>query len=207
MIRTRGDEKNEKMFFDFSRRELGEMAVSVVVLSLVFSDYTVESVIYSFIAVGFGFVFHELGHRFVARRYGLHAEYRMWVNGLVFALFLSVASGGGFVFAAPGAVYISGIISRDKHGKIALAGPIVNVFLAVTSIIFLVSLVIVGVSLIPDSVFNILYMISIINLFLAAFNMLPFPPLDGASVIAWNKWVWAIIEVPLVIVMFFLMLL
>ncbi|MCD6434530.1 MAG: site-2 protease family protein, partial [Candidatus Diapherotrites archaeon] len=31
-----------------------------------------------------------------------------------------------------------------------------------------------------------------INFFLAFFNLLPVPPLDGSKVIVWNKFVWLI---------------
>ncbi len=195
------------MNFNFSERELKEIGISVVVLSIIFSDFTITSIMYSFIAVGFAFVLHEMGHRFVARRYGFHAEYRMWVNGLIFALFLAVISGGSFVFAAPGAVYIGGIIPRDKHGKIALAGPMVNVILAV---IFFAILFVAGIFTIMGFGASLLLVICLqsimVNLFLAAFNMLPSPPLDGASVMAWNKWVWAVVEIPLILVMLFLIL-
>ena len=196
------------MYLTFSRRELREILISVVVLSIVFSDFTVTSTIYSFIAVGFAFTFHEMGHRFVANRYGFHAEYRMWVKGLMLALLLAVISKGSFVFAAPGAVVINGIISTDRYRKIALAGPIVNV---IPAVVFLGILLVAGVSTIFGFDLSLILGICswsiIVNLFLAAFNMLPFTPLDGASVMAWNRWVWAVIEVPLILVMLSLMFL
>ena len=30
-----------------------------------------------------------------------------------------------------------------------------------------------------------------VNLWLAIFNMLPIPPLDGSKVLSWNKVIWA----------------
>ena len=35
------------------------------------------------VAVSVGFVFHELGHRLIARRFGYFAEYSMWSMGLM----------------------------------------------------------------------------------------------------------------------------
>ena len=39
----------------------------------------------AFVAVGSGFVLHELMHKFTAERYGYWAEFRMWVMGIVLA--------------------------------------------------------------------------------------------------------------------------
>ncbi len=82
----------------------------------------------------------------------------------------------------------------------------VNIIL---SVIFAIILFIAGVSIILGFGASILLRICvqsiIVNLFLAAFNLLPFPPLDGASVLAWNKLVWAVIEVPLLLMMLSLM--
>jgi Zn-dependent protease len=55
------------------------------------------------VSVSLGFVLHEMGHRFLARRFGCFAEYTMWPAGLILALLCSLF---GFVFAAPGAVMI-----------------------------------------------------------------------------------------------------
>ena len=52
------------------------------------------------VAVSVGFVFHEMGHRLIARRFGYFAEYSMWPMGLMIASGFSLF---GFVFAAPGA--------------------------------------------------------------------------------------------------------
>jgi Zn-dependent protease len=44
-----------------------------------------------------------------------------------------------------------------------------------------------------------------INLFLAGFNMLPIPPFDGEKVLKWNPIIWAIVGVPLIGYMLFVM--
>jgi hypothetical protein len=38
------------------------------------------------VSVSLGFVPHEMGHRFIARKFSCIAEYRMWPAGLIIAL-------------------------------------------------------------------------------------------------------------------------
>jgi Zn-dependent protease len=138
-----------------------------------------------------GFVLHELSHKFVAQGYGYWAEFRMWPLGLVLALATSLL---GFIFAAPGATYISGSnISQSENGKISIAGPLTNV--GVAAVFFPLAFF-----LPPGSFFGEMGFIGTqINIFLALFNMLPIMPLDGAKVFAWNKLRWAALFVPLVV--------
>jgi Zn-dependent protease len=140
-----------------------------------------EILVISLVAVGPGFVLHEMSHKFAARRYGHWAEFRMWPLGLLLALVTSIF---GLIFAAPGATYISGLgITREQNGKISIAGPLTNVAVA---LVFS-----------PFFVFGsgfwawLGYFGVYINVFLAMFNMLPIMPLDGAKVFAWNKLGWA----------------
>ena len=141
----------------------------------------------SFLAVGPGFVLHELSHKFAARRYGHWAEFRMWPLGLLFALATSLL---GIIFAAPGATYISGMnISPEQNGKISLAGPSTNIIvaLAFSSLILSSNGFLHGLGLYG----------AYINVFLAMFNLLPIMPLDGAKVFGWNKLIWVAFFAPL----------
>ncbi|MAH03218.1 site-2 protease family protein [Candidatus Pacearchaeota archaeon] len=127
---------------------------------------------------GIGFLLHELMHKYVAQSYGFYAEFKAFYN----MLFLAIAfSFFGFILAAPGAVFISGFITREKNGKISLAGPMTNILLA---IIFLILLLIFTTNGILGLFLNYGVMI---NSLLALFNMIPFMPFDGAKVYAWNK--------------------
>ncbi|MDE1854158.1 MAG: site-2 protease family protein [Thaumarchaeota archaeon] len=145
------------------------------------------------LTVGPGFVFHELSHKFVAQRYGFWAEFRMWPMGLLLALLTSLL---GFIFAAPGATYISGSnISQPENGKISVAGPAINVVIAALFLPF----AFFGTGFLADLGNFGTY----INLFLALFNLLPIGPLDGAKVWRWNRLTWAAAFVPLALVFYY----
>lgn len=188
----------------FTSRELKELGISVAVLTLAFtlafSDFGLTRNItrfllflpISFIAVSTGFLFHELGHKLVAQRYGCWAEYRMYPRGLIFALFISFL---GFLFAAPGAVYIAGPMDKAKNGKISLAGPSTNLMVA------LAFLPLIFFSPIPFlKVLGV--MVALINIMLAGFNLIPFPPLDGSKIFRWNVGVWLAFVIILAVMIF-----
>jgi len=186
--------------FSITSREITDICISMLVLSLalfvalegldsLFTDF--NSLIINLgiilIALGFGFVFHELGHKFVAQYYGAQAEFRMWPMGLILAFGMAVLV--GIIFAAPGAVYIyAERITKKQNGLISLAGPFVNFTL---SIIFLVSFIVLLPILGADSILIRLSFIGWnINAVLGFFNMLPIGPLDGGKIMHWNFFVW-----------------
>lgn len=180
----------------FSSNEVRDILISMLVIAGIFAyifggkniNSTIAYLPITLIAVGLGFVLHELAHKFVAIHYGFWAEYKLWVQGLILAVFVSIIS--NFIFAAPGAVYIHGeYISDEQNGKISLAGPLTNIILA---LIFL--------ALIPLFAGNeILLLIGTIgftiNSFLALFNLIPFSILDGAKIFRWNPIVWALMAI------------
>jgi len=187
-------------------REVVDLAISWLVISLCFSargiynDATRFSTLFasSLIAVGLGFLLHELMHRTVAKSFACHAEYRMWPLGLLLALALAMVSRGSLIFAAPGAVYIvplaySPYISSEQlrriYGLIALAGPMANLVLA------LVFYLVLGLSLHPFMDFTAVVGLRV-NLWLAAFNLLPIPPLDGVNVVRWSPVIWGSVAIP-----------
>jgi len=180
----------------FNERELKEILISTVVLAFAFRNFLpfdagiLGNVTIAFFVVGINFLAHELfGHKLFAQRLGAEAEYRMWPMGLLLAL---VGSFVGVVFAAPGAVYFNPVVrgpfaftvhrfTKKDVGLVALAGPAVNmvlgaVFLAVSFYAFQ----------------GLFLFAAYISFFMAFFNLLPLPPLDGSKVIAWSLPVWAV---------------
>jgi len=189
----------------FSQKEIRDIIIAWAALALAFTiaiqglpgnssigGYP-SAYFVAFVAVGGGFVLHELMHKFTAERYGFWAEFRMWSMGIILALITSTL---GFIFAAPGATYISGYnVSEKQNGVISLAGPATNVVIA---IIFLF------VGMVGNGLVSVLGGVgSQVNFFLATFNMIPIMPLDGAKVFRWNKAIWAGVFVPLALVIVF----
>jgi len=76
-------------------------------LGLLSGKDSFDFVIAGFVATATGFILHEMAHKYVAIRRGYLAHFRLWIWGLVLTISFVTLSGGGLVFGAPGAVYIS----------------------------------------------------------------------------------------------------
>lgn len=174
--------------FGFSQIELRQLFISWAVLTIAFAMMFSGGIQYfeqgdfmellpiSAVAVLTAFVCHELAHKFVAQRFGCWAEFRYWQFGLIIALLFSLM---GFLFAAPGAVWIRGRIDKKQNGIISAAGPFSNFAM---SAVFAV----LAYALIDHSFAGILFFIGFINALIGAFNIIPILPFDGAKVLAWN---------------------
>jgi Zn-dependent protease len=199
-----------------SSRELKDLLISLAALVIAFSVLMggrkipgMEMVLIIALGVGTGFLLHEMAHKFVALHFGYLAEYRANMTGLLLAVVLSFA---GFIFAAPGAVMISKprapaeFYQQDSFGQaelikqikneslwISLAGPITNIALAAAFFIVLLLSTPDGIAARAAN-FGL-----IINLTLAAFNLLPFGPLDGKKIFESNRIVWFIVGLPTIL--------
>jgi Zn-dependent protease len=177
----------------FSRQEVVHLAGAVTILTFCFAFVREGGIgagtrglrldpldlLASFLAVGSGFVLHELAHKVVAQRYGHWAEFRAQFLNLLFSLLL--AAGTGFLFAAPGAVLIQGNVTRRENGLISLVGPAMNLLIAAATFPFTQTLN-------PgEPLPRVMAIVATANAALCVFNLLPFGPLDGRKVLAWSK--------------------
>lgn len=149
-------------------------------LGLAFSPHFLVLFVISLFTAGLGFLLHELGHKFVAQHYGCTAEFRAFDQMLYLAVGLAVLI--GFIFAAPGAVMISGMVTRKENGYISLAGPLTNYVLAMLFLALSIFLPAGG------QLFSIGFSI---NVWLGLFNLIPFGNFDGIKIFYWNKTAWA----------------
>jgi Zn-dependent protease len=195
-----------KYKFHFSSVEIPHIAAALIALAfsfqlILFRDqifnqglispiYLLSFFVQSLIAVGVGFVLHELGHKYVAQKKGLQAEFRSWPLGLVLAIGMSLLSRGGFVFAAPGAVIINPLkktkagmvlkkLKKEDIGHIGIIGSVINISIAS---IALVIVALTGLQLAA--------LTAQVNSWLAIFNMIPLSVLDGQKVWVWSKKIW-----------------
>ncbi len=132
------------------------------------------------------FLIHEFAHKFTAQHYGLWSEFRMMAQGYYLSLI-------AILFSVPifgtGAVFSAGSPTPEQDGKINLAGPASNAAIAIFCTIGAVVSAALGGGLSPVADFAFSYLIQL-NAFLGLFNMIPFQPLDGATVINWDKRIW-----------------
>jgi len=148
----------------------------------IFSAKFYSSFIIASLSVGIGFIFHEMGHKLMAQRYGCFAEFRAFNTMLLLAVMMAFL---GFIIAAPGAVMIAGPVGKRRNGKISAVGPAMNMAIA---LMFLTILLIPPTGILKQ----IAYYGFLINTWLALFNMLPFWNFDGKKILQWNKIVYAV---------------
>lgn len=161
------------------------LAFSIALAGVSFNGTFALLMAVSAITVGLGFLLHELAHKAVAVHFGLWAEYRSFDTMLLLSL---IGSLFGFLFAAPGAVFITGknkeycLIPADKNGKISAAGPLMNFMLAVCFL---------GIAFAFPAMTKLALWGAQINAWLGLFNMIPILNFDGSKIWPWSKPVFA----------------
>lgn len=160
-----------------------------------------QSLVMSALAVIIGIVVHESSHALAAYALGdktARSRGRVSLNplrhidpfGTVVLPLLMIAMGGPvFAFAKPVPVYLGNL----KHPRrdeviVSLAGPASNIALAVASAgLFAAIRPFVLSGAVSLALANVLATFAItslsVNLSLAFFNLIPFPPLDGSSIL------------------------
>ena len=148
-------------------------------ISGIFSIYFIKLFVISLFTAGLGFLLHELAHKFVAQKYGCVAEFRAFDQMLYLAVGLAFFI--GFIFAAPGAVMINGMVTRKENGIISIAGPLTN---------YLLAMVFLAISILsPTGRFFAGVGVGV-NIWLGLFNMIPFGNFDGKKILDWNRYWW-----------------
>jgi Zn-dependent protease len=167
---------------------------------------TARQLIIAAIPILIAITFHEVAHGFVANRLGDPTAKMMGrltlnpiahidpIGTIIVPIMLFIFSNGAFIFgtAKPVPVNFNNLRNpRRDSAFVSAAGPAMNVIIAITGI--LLYILVHKISTTPSPTFfsqKIMIPLSIMlqysisfNIFIAAFNLLPVPPLDGGRIV------------------------
>jgi len=127
--------------------------------------------------VSISFIVHEFGHKSVGLSVGEVSEFRAFYSANIITVIVAYVS--GIIFLLPGGVH-SDYLTKRADGITAAAGPAANILLSMLFILTAVAW--------SETIGSVGYFI---NMYIAGFNLLPIPPLDGSYIAKWNSWVLA----------------
>ncbi|NIA04236.1 MAG: hypothetical protein GWP09_02690 [Nitrospiraceae bacterium] len=139
-----------------------------------------KDILFATLAIAPGIILHEMGHKFTAIAFGINATFHAAYFWLGIGLILKLIN-FPFLFFIPGYVSFSPIgLYGWQTALIAFMGPAMNLIVAIAS-----KLLALHIKAFQKSEkWQIGLIISYkVNLFLFFFNLIPFPPFDGYSVL------------------------
>ncbi len=151
--------------------------------------------IFLYIILVFSFIIHEFAHAFIAYtlsdssdelkdRLTLNPIKHMDLMGSVLLPLILIFSNSTFLigWAKPVKIDITQFKNPYKDFMLtAIAGPLMNLLLAIIFIIILKTLAIL--SYINNTIYSLFILAILLNIILCIFNLLPAPPLDGSRVV------------------------
>ena len=188
-----------KSGFDFSKNEIRDILIAFTLITVLFairSSDEFNQIFYNIpivmIGIALGFICRELICKKAAMKFNYWSEYKIFTPGIILAFLTSFK---GFMFTAPGSVYIYGNANDRENGLICLSGIVVHILF---SIVFLGLAILmqspeIGNSWFNDLLFAIFSMGFLTNGYLAFFGLFPIGSIYGAAIYNWNRILWFII--------------
>ncbi len=185
-----------KRYYRFTLDEIKALFLTCFLLAFMLSfnewgagdNFEVNTGIYNliitFLLVVIAILVHVSAQRISGLWVGFRIEYKMWGLGLIIGLLITVISRGKLFFLAPGGIFLHHL-AQHRLGYFRYGINIwAQAMIVVWSIVATVALATIfkGLwTLFPGAMF--LYKGMIINMWLAIFCLLPFPPLDGSRLL------------------------
>lgn len=148
--------------------------------------FNTENFKYAVLLTAPAIILHELGHKFVAMAFGLHATFHAAYTWLMVGLAIKLL-GFPYIFFVPAYVSFMAPSNPLNTALIAFAGPGVNLALWIGAILVMKN------AKLSKKQRMLAALTKQVNMFLFIFNMLPFSIFDGAKVfsglIQWGQMV------------------
>ncbi len=194
---------------EFSNKEKIDLLITTIIISflsvlnpiLTNRTWLIQFII-SFVAIGVSLLIRIVVQKRVGKKYDIIVEYKIDHNLIFIAVLIGLLTEGAITFSAIGYTILSTFfserighkyknISYEESGKIALSGTITHILLALSSLV-----------LYP---INRVFFNEILkaNTFMAIFNLIPIPPIDGHKIFWWSRLVWVTAFIVSLFIMFF----
>jgi Zn-dependent protease len=184
-----------EIFFGFSPTELAVVLLGALAFGLAFfyadrNPIQWEPLLIFIIVGGVTTIIHEIAHWLVANRYSTNSELQFWGFGTII-MFLTAWLFGD-VFAQPTLTVTQSEtpLERRESGLVMIAGPLISLIFALVCL----SLIPLGGVLATAGAIGFS-----MNLLLCVYSLLPIKPLDGEGVYKWNKGIWALFFIPVLV--------
>lgn len=158
-------------------------------------NFSVAQIISLLVVLFVAFPLHELAHALTADYFGDDTPRmmgRLTLNPFahldLFGSLMLVLAGFGWAKPVPVNQYALERNSRTAPALVALAGPVTNLLLGLVAGLILASGLVTSpttTNQIIPSLYQVLYIFSLINFVLFFFNLIPLFPLDGEKVAVW----------------------
>ncbi len=188
-----------KRYFKFTKEDSKALIISTLILAFIVSfkewgtgsEFSfvigIKNWIIAIFMVGIALFVHNAGQKIMGLHLGFKVEYRIWWYGLLIGLIVVFVSRGSLWILAPGGIFLHHMAQHrlgffrygtnlSSVGNIAFMGALANILLATILKFLQVNLHLISL----DNVFfNKLFLI---NWAIAAYSLIPIPPLDGSRV-------------------------